>query len=76
MPDGHWKNLKLLIPFIFVVALVSAISGFFTTPNVEQMYQNILKPSWAPPGWLFAPVWTVLYVLIALAGWRIWLQRD
>jgi len=76
MADNHWKNLKPLPFFIFAVALVSAISGFFTAPNVDQMYQNIQKPSWAPPEWLFGPVWTLLYVLIALAGWRIWLHRE
>lgn len=76
MADNHWKNLKPLIFFIFVVVLVSSIAGFFTAPNVEQMYKNIQKPSWAPPGWLFAPVWSVLYLLIALAGWRIWRKRE
>lgn len=76
MANQHWKNLKPLLFFIFLAAFVSAIGGLFTAPNVEQMYQNIQKPSWAPPGWLFGPVWTVLYVLIALAGWRIWLKRE
>jgi tryptophan-rich sensory protein len=76
MPDGDWKNLKSLLPFIFVVGMVYAVGGILTAPNVVQMYQNVQKPSWAPPGWLFGPVWTVLYILIALAGWRIWIHRD
>jgi translocator protein len=74
--ENHLKNLKPLLFFILVVALISGIGGFFTAPNVAQMYQNIQKPSWAPPGWLFGPVWTVLYLLIALAGWRVWIRRE
>ena len=70
------KTFNSLLFFIFLVALVSGIGGFFTAPNVVKMYQNVQKPSWAPPGWLFGPVWTVLYVLIALAGWRVWIHRD
>ena len=35
-------------------------------------YQGLEQPSWAPPSWLFGPVWTVLYVLIAVAGWLVW----
>lgn len=38
-----------------------------------EMYQTMIKPSWAPPGWLFGPVWTVLYVLIIISyGYVIW----
>lgn len=73
--DIHSK-IKSLLFFICLAALVSALGGYFTAPNVEAMYRDIAKPSWAPPGWLFGPVWTFLYLLIALAGWRIWLARK
>lgn len=76
MQYPNWKLLRPLFFFIFVIVILSGIGGFFTTPNVVEMYQNIRKPSWAPPGWLFGPVWTVLYLLIALAGWKIWIRRD
>jgi translocator protein len=35
-------------------------------------YQRLAKPSWRPPDWLFAPAWTVLYVMIAVSGWLVW----
>lgn len=38
-------------------------------------YAALAKPSFNPPGWIFGPVWTVLYIFIAIAGWRIW-NRD
>lgn len=39
-------------------------------------YADLVKPPFNPPDWLFAPVWTVLYVAVAVAGWRIWRLRD
>ncbi|MGE0260997.1 MAG: TspO/MBR family protein [Alphaproteobacteria bacterium] len=50
----------------FVAALVGAQFG------PDGWYAGLAKPSWTPPGWLFAPVWTVLYLLIATAGWLVW----
>jgi tryptophan-rich sensory protein len=47
--------------------------GFLTTPG--DWYASLAKPTFNPPGWLFGTVWTALYILIAIAGWRIW-QRD
>jgi len=44
--------------------------GAVTAPG--QWYAQLAKPSFNPPGWVFGPVWTVLYVLIAIAGWRTW----
>lgn len=74
---GRWtKKLVSLFFFLGAAALVGAVGGLFTTPNVGPMYLEAAKPCWAPPGWVFGPVWTVLYVLIALAGWRVWLFRG
>ena len=35
-------------------------------------YDNLAKPDWNPPSWVFGPVWTLLYVLMAVAAWRVW----
>jgi benzodiazapine receptor len=58
-----------LIPFIGIVAL-AAVSGAFFMPG--EWYARISKPTWTPPNWLFAPAWTVLYMMIAIAGWLVW----
>ncbi len=38
----------------------------------SQWYEQLNKPDWNPPGWLFGPVWTTLYIIMAIAAWRIW----
>jgi len=49
-----------------------AMGGLVTGPAVKTWYPTLQKPSWNPPSWLFAPVWTVLYVLMAIAAWLVW----
>ncbi|MEO3471069.1 TspO/MBR family protein [Roseomonas sp. CAU 1739] len=56
----------------FAAAFVVASSGALFRPG--PWYAALRKPAWCPPNWLFAPAWSVLYVLIAIAGWLVW--RD
>ena len=62
-----------LIHFIGLVLGGGLILGFLTAPG--EWYAGLAKPAFNAPPWLFGPVWTVLYILIAIAGWRVW-QRD
>jgi tryptophan-rich sensory protein len=66
---------RILSLILFVVLVLSSglVLGFLTTPG--EWYGQLAKPDFNPPGWIFGPVWTVLYVMIALAGWRVW-QMD
>jgi len=63
-----------LIGFIFITFFASAIGGFTTRISKEPWYSTINKPSFNPPDWVFAPVWTTLYVFMAFAIWLIWIN--
>jgi tryptophan-rich sensory protein len=56
----------------FVAAAVGGI-GSRTAPA---FHPTLDRPAWAPPGWLFGPAWTVLYLLMAIAGWLVWRERG
>jgi tryptophan-rich sensory protein len=61
---------RWLIRVLFVVLVVGGglVIGFLTTPG--GWYSGLAKPPFNPPNWIFGPVWTFLYVMIAVAGWR------
>lgn len=63
--------LKLIISVAIPVA-AGAVSGFFTSTGLGSWYQSIIKPSWNPPGWVFGPVWTLLYIMMGIALYLVW----
>jgi translocator protein len=65
-------HLSLILLLVLLVGGGLAI-GYLTAPG--EWYAQLAKPAFTPPGWIFGPVWTVLYVLVAVAGWRVW-QRG
>ncbi|MCW5745826.1 MAG: tryptophan-rich sensory protein [Alphaproteobacteria bacterium] len=69
-------DLLGLVAFVAICALVSGIGGAFTASSVGTWYQTLSKPAFNPPDWLFGPVWTTLYLMIAVAGWRVWRRRQ
>ena len=64
------RRLVSLAAFLFVVIVPGGIIGVATAPG--DWYASLAKPFFNPPNWIFAPVWLSLYVLIAIAGWRVW----
>ena len=69
------KNKYLSLFFILLITFAaSAIGGFTTSSFKEPWYSQIILPSFNPPSWVFAPVWTTLYVLMSIAAWRIWIK--
>jgi translocator protein len=56
----------------FVVTAVAALSAAYASRTSAEFYAMLDRPSWAPPAWLFGPVWSLLYVLMAIGAWRVW----
>ncbi len=62
-----------LLAFV-AVCFLAALTGAVFRPGT--WYDLLAKPSWRPPNWLFAPVWTVLYLMIAVSGWLVWREAG
>ncbi len=62
-------DIVALIGFL-AACLLAASTGIFFRPG--QWYAGLAKPSWQPPNTVFAPVWSTLYLMIAVAGWLVW----
>ena len=69
-------DLLGLIVFIIMCLAVSSVGGAITATSVDTWYQALEKPPFNPPDWVFAPVWTALYILMGVAAWRIWRLRS
>lgn len=74
-PRTRFHELAGLGAFIALCFGISALGGFATSSSVDTWYQTLQKPLFNPPDWIFAPVWTLLYLMIAVAGWRAWRSR-
>ena len=61
-----------LIIFIVLCFSAAALGSIFTRNSLKTWYPTIKKPSWNPSNKVFAPVWSVLYMMMALAGWMVW----
>lgn len=65
------KQFFGLIAWLGVTFIAAAI-GSAASANAQAFYAQLAQPAWAPPGYVFGPVWTVLYTLMGLAAWLVW----
>jgi tryptophan-rich sensory protein len=73
--SGHRTRSWIALVFSCLLCVLGgAASGLVAPPGA--WYQSLLKPNWTPPPWLFGPVWTILYIMIGVAGWMIWSSRK
>lgn len=70
------RDLSVLGAFLLLCFSVAAIGGAVTATSVNDWYKMLEKPWFTPPDWVFAPVWAVLYALMAIAGWRVWRRTE
>ncbi|HYS45740.1 MAG TPA: TspO/MBR family protein [Rhizomicrobium sp.] len=70
--DPKRAQRRPLYYFLLATLAVGAVASLFTTPQIPVWYAQLNRPAIAPPNWVFAPVWTALYILMAVAAWRVW----
>lgn len=58
------------------VVFAAAAVGAIASADADRVYAELVRPSWAPPGWLFGPVWSALYLSMGLAAWLVWRERG
>ncbi|WP_029288235.1 TspO/MBR family protein [Pedobacter sp. R20-19] len=71
----RFKPLAFILSILITLS-IGALGGFATAQSVKTWYPLLNKPSFNPPNWLFAPVWTSLYILIGIAAYLVWVKRD
>jgi tryptophan-rich sensory protein len=70
------KSVLVLLAFLIPPFAVAFIGSQWTDTGPGTWYEDIEKPSWNPPGWVFGPVWTALYLAMAVAAWLVWRSSD
>lgn len=70
---AQWVVLSGFIALCFVAAAVGSV---LTGTSVDTWYRQLDKPDWNPPNWVFGPVWTALYLAMALAAWLVWRKKG
>jgi translocator protein len=69
--QNRWLGAGLALIAIDAVATAMVVGQIATYPNLAPWYASLTKPSFNPPNWIFGPIWTTLYLLMAFSVWRI-----
>lgn len=70
--QSRTRSILGLVGWLALCYAVAAIGGLWTARSVADWYPTLTKPLWTPPGWLFGPVWGVLYTTMGVSAWLIW----
>lgn len=71
-----WKELAAFAVSLIVCFAAADLGAWFTFQSLETWYAELKKPGFQPPDWVFGPVWTTLYFLMAVAAWLVWRARS
>ncbi|MFT5113441.1 MAG: benzodiazapine receptor [Parasphingorhabdus sp.] len=67
------KKMRVLGLFCWLtISFATSAVGAIASIQARSFYGQLTQPVWAPPGWLFGPVWTLLYIMMAIAAWLVW----
>ncbi len=68
----RYTDIASFCGFTSLCLLISAVGGAVTLTSVNTWYQELIKPSFTPPDWIFSPVWLTLYLLMGISAWLVW----
>lgn len=68
----NWTDVLRLIAAILICQAAGGIGSIATMSSIPTWYAALSKPSFSPPNWVFAPVWTILYTMMGVAAWLVW----
>ncbi len=74
--NSSLRSIGGLLICILICFAASGVGVIAVNQTLESWYVMLRKPSWNPPNWLFGPVWTSLYTMMAVSAWLIWRRRD
>lgn len=73
---GSVRDWLMLAVFLAACLAAGGLGASWSRDALASWYPTLRKPSWNPPNWVFGPVWTALYVSMAVAAWTVWRRRD
>jgi benzodiazapine receptor len=71
LDTGRGRRWLVLVFWLAIVAAVAFVGSFVTLPKIPNWYAGLAKPWFTPPNAVFGPAWTILYVMMAVAAWRV-----
>jgi tryptophan-rich sensory protein len=76
MSKFNKKQQALALVMSLTICYAVSFVGAMASINAKQFYASLVQPSWSPPGWLFGPVWIILYTMMGLSAWMIWRKNG
>jgi tryptophan-rich sensory protein len=74
--DSNPMNTRPIVVFLLFLAACFGAAAFGAQFAPGEWYAGLNKPPWNPPNWIFGPVWTALYLMMAISGWLVWQARG
>jgi len=72
----NFNKITKLLASIIICEFAGVAGSVFTAPQIKGWYAGLEKPFFNPPNWIFAPVWTALFILMGISLWMIWTEKT